>query len=559
MNRTSARPLATVVLLLGATLFAQARAGLGGGPLPQRFVGLSPLRSQRFVEPSQQGFTPDAHDRFGTALVAADFNGDAAADLVSGIPFDDCSAAAADCGAAFLSWGIPGTGLVNMGGFFWEAAPGSPTPAHAGDVYGRALGAGDFNDDGLADLVIGAPGNLFLDETGDVRIHYGLPGGIQGLPEHVLRPGVAGVPATGLHATNRNAKFGASFAVGDFDGDGHADLAIGAPDWSFATGELKAGSVVVAHGDIGGLMPFAGYAISQREAGIPDHAESGDQFGAALAAGDFNGDGFDDLAIGAPAEDGVGAVLVLFGSPNSLIFANNYWLGEFDLGGMPEEGDLFGSALTSGDFNGDGFADLAIGAWGDNGPSGLIDNMGQVVVLYGAPGSPAAGGGGLQTAVPQWWRENLVGGINEIHDAFGAALTSGDFNGDGFDDLAIGAPNDGLDEGTVYLVAGGSQFLGERAQRVRPGYAGYPGAPDGQLSAHAGASLAAADLDGDGFDDLIVGLPYLDLDGMLDAGGEVVLYGSLFSDGFESGAMGAWDGQQTGAGIVGEELAPTGR
>ncbi|MEZ5312922.1 MAG: FG-GAP repeat protein [Thermoanaerobaculia bacterium] len=144
-----------------------------------------------------------------------------------------------------------------MGGFFWEAAPGSPTPAHAGDVYGRALGAGDFNDDGLADLVIGAPGNLFLDETGDVRIHYGLPGGIQGLPEHVLRPGVAGVPATGLHATNRNAKFGASFAVGDFDGDGHADLAIGAPDWSFATGELKAGSVVVAHGDIGGLMPFA--------------------------------------------------------------------------------------------------------------------------------------------------------------------------------------------------------------------------------------------------------------------------------------------------------------
>ena len=158
---------------------------------------------------------------------------------------------------------------------------------------------------------------------------------------------IGGVPAAG---SDFAAGFGWSLATGDFDGDAFDDLAIGFLYDYDDVGDTAAsgGSVIVAHGGPGGLAPFDGYRISQQESGVPDTSETGDFLGYALGSGDWNGDGFDDLVIGAPGEDATGAMLVLFGSPNSLIFANNYWLGEFDLGTVGNLNDRFGASFTSG-------------------------------------------------------------------------------------------------------------------------------------------------------------------------------------------------------------------
>jgi len=508
------------------------------------FVGLSSLRSTLFIERTQEGFFPSSGDLFGFAFVAADFSGDGVDELVTGIPTDNCSAAVLDCGAVFLSWGNPGLGLIDQGGFLWAGAPGSPATAGEGDKYGRALAAGDFNHDGLADLVIGAPGGNLFAVSGNAQIHYGLPGAIQVVPEHILQPGIAGVPDDGMDDQNRNARFGAAFAVGDFNGDGHDDLATGSPDWTFEGDPLvfDTGAVVVAHGHLGGLVPFEGFLVTQDESGIPDDAENFDRFGSALAAGDFNGDAFDDLVIGVPREDGVGAILVLFGSPDSLLFANHYWLGEVDLGSTGASGDRFGETLATGDFDGDGFDDLAIGVPGQDDGDGDFD-IGMVGVLYGAAGSPLGGGGGFNWAATQWWWEGLIGEVSDGHDLFGMSLAAADFNGDGFDDLAIGAPGElifAVQHGEVLVLPGGAGRLSASAAPFSAGRRGLAAPEISQTNYGFGEALVAGDFDGNGFADLVVGMPKMDLPGAKEAGGELVLYGSLFSDGFESGDRSAW-------------------
>jgi len=511
-------------------------------PAPARgaSVGLSSVRSALFVERSQEGFSPATEDLFGFAFVAADFNGNGTDELVTGIPLDDCNALATDCGAAFLSWGNPGLGLIDQGGFLWADRPGSPVTAQAGDKYGRALAAGDFNHDGLADLVIGAPNGGLGTISGNVQIHYGLPGAIQIVPEHVLQPGVNGVPDDGMHESRRDARFGTAFAVGDFNGDGHSDLAIGAPDWAFEGGPFDAGAVVVAHGHVGGLIPFDGFLVTQDEAGIPDAAEFADDFGAALAAGDFNGDGFDDLVVGVPLEDGVGAILVLFGSPNSLIFANHYWLGEFDLGSTGAANDHFGQSLVTGDFDGDGFDDLVIGVPDQDDGDGDVD-VGMVGILFGAAGSPLSEpSGGFDFASRQWWWEDLFGEGSNVSEHFGAALATGDFDGDGFRDLAVATPHDDSAKGAVTVFAGSANRLFERRDRFVPQADGLPPAPVQQDGFRFGKALVAGDFDGNGYDDLVIGAPHLNLEGAVDAGGAFVLYGSLFSDGFESEGTARW-------------------
>ena len=126
---------------------------------------------------------------------------------------------------------------------------------------------------------------------------------------------------------------GHSLAAGDFDGDGRADLAIGAPRDSGTniSDGAKPGNVLVTHGHTGGLYPVVAFEMELGLDGLPDAPEHEEEFGFALASGDFDGDGFDDLAISVPAEDDVGAVLVDYGSPFSLLFANHWYFGLIDL------------------------------------------------------------------------------------------------------------------------------------------------------------------------------------------------------------------------------------
>jgi phosphodiesterase/alkaline phosphatase D-like protein len=247
------------------------------------------------------------------------------------------------------------------------------------------------------------------------------------------------------------------------------------------------------------LSPYDFLALTQEHAGQGKN-DPGDKFGTSLAAGDFNNDGFMDLAVGAPNEVlssiQAGTVFLFQGSgggPTAGIFADD--LNQEVLHAKNEDGDKFGAAMAAGDFNGDGFDDLAVGAPGE--APGSDPKSGAVFIFSGFAG-------GLQNG--KFVTQENAGGKNENGDEFGYALAVGDFNGDGFDDLAIGAseekPNDEPRAGAVFIFPGsgngittGSFFTEENANGVNE---------DGDKF---GFALVAGDFNGDNCDDLAIGAP----------------------------------------------------
>ena len=235
-----------------------------------------------------------------------------------------------------------------------------------------------------------------------------------------------------------------------------------------------------------GVTPSVGVATGAPSPSAPATAPPPPASTAAMRS-DFNGDGFADLAIGVPRWDlGVftdaGGVHVVYGSIAGLReVESQFWTRDTpDVLGSADGDDEFGSALASGDFDGDGYADLAVGA-PDHGTG---TNAGGVNVLFGSPAGLASVDNEL------WLVADLLGTPDNdgIQGGLGSALASGDFDGDGFDDLAIGSPAPGRVPGyVVALLHGGAEGLGFR----------------GNWLAEAGV-LAAGDLNGDGRDDLAV-------------------------------------------------------
>jgi hypothetical protein len=314
----------------------------------------------------------------------------------------------------------------------------------------------------------------------------------------------------------------------DFDNDGFADLAVGVPREGVGTAEL-AGAVNVLEGSANGLTGAGSQLVVQGGGGVADAAEPLDLFGSALAAGDFNNDGFIDLAIGVPGEDigtiaDAGAVTVLYGSATGLSASGGQFFSQNTPGvlGGAETEDGFGSALGVGDFNNDTFADLAIGVPSEG--LGGASQAGAVNVLYGSAARLTA------TGNQQFFQGNAgIGGVAEVGDEFGFALTGGDFNNDSFDDLAIGVPFE--DVGTVVDAGGINVLYGSAAnltttgnQQWLQGSGGVAGVAE--ESDFFGSALAAGDFNNDTFADLAISAPFEDVGSVLDAGAINVLYGS---------------------------------
>jgi hypothetical protein len=388
----------------------------------------------------------------------------------------------------------------------------------------------DFNGDGFEDLAIGVPGQDVVplnNGTGAVHVLYGSRERVRVRGNQLFTDRTPGM--RGSHSSV--GRFGAALAAGDFDGDGFDDLAIGAPDATLHG--CSGGTVHVLYGSAHGLKTAGNQVFNgdtPRIAG--DGCQNVDEFGFTLAAGHFDRNARDDLAIGAPGEDlrrsrarFQGAVSVLYGHRHGLNTRHDDFFTQ-DTPGVKGTGrgslESFGYELAAGDLDRSGIDDLAIGVPLDNLRHGKAQNAGGVNVLYGR-------GHGLSPRGDDYLNEltlGMEGNGAEAFDEFGSAVAIANFGRGKAADLAIGEQREffGHDEphGAVHVLYGsrhGVRVKGNQLFTSRTKGLDIPRKADVW---YLGSSLAAGPINGDDHADLAMGAPGTAL-GPKDAAGAVSL------------------------------------
>ncbi|MGJ5832093.1 FG-GAP repeat protein [Streptomyces ossamyceticus] len=401
-----------------ATVDGKAKAGyvsviFGGGQSPSQSTGV--------ISQAETGVpgTPEAGDRFGSSLAAVDVNGDGVFELVVGAS-----------GESLTSDQLKDEGTITvLDGSGWNVK--GTTVARGTSEYsaiGSTITTGDYDGDGDTDLVYGENG----EEHGAIRFR---PGPLTADP----------VTPTTLRRYSMGGRTSA-LATGDFDGDGRDDLAT---TWRALD---DSGTFITRWDDQ--AEPAQWWSDADR--------------GSALTAADFDQDGTDDLAVGlvqpnpetetTHCEDRLGgAVLLLKGSKTAKFGTEHDCVTQSspEVGGAAEQGDDFGAALSAGDLNGDSRPELVVGVPGED--VGTVKDAGGYVVMNGTE-KGLYGGLARSQSTPN------MPGTAEAGDRFGAQVAVGDYNRDGLWDTAVSAPGENAGDPR----SGGVWFVPTSAEETYP-------------------------------------------------------------------------------------------
>jgi Divergent InlB B-repeat domain/FG-GAP repeat/FG-GAP-like repeat len=419
-------------VIIGSDIFDNytcSQGTCGNGSMGAAFVfygsaaGLS-------TTPDWVAYGPENADSFGNAVASAgDVNGDGYSDVIVGAPYYTNSDGIFS-GGAFVYYGSAHGLSASPDVVLAGTKSDVPGGVFGSSWFGSAVGtAGDVNGDGYSDVIVGAPTypvSPVIDHSGEVLLYYGSASGISPTPSFVI------------YGKNRGDWTGSTVGTaGDVNGDGYSDIIFhGSQDYHQDT-------IYVYYGSPSGITTSSKwmYESNELETSLGNSVSS---------AGDVNGDGFDDIVVGEPFNNGgydqPGSVLVFYGSANGLSASPDWTVNG------TQDGDVYGGTVSlAGDVNNDGYADIVVsnqdllGDWSTD-TNGLID------VYYGGPA-------GL-SAQPDWsvvsdQTTSVIPGV--FNEFFGQSVTTaGDIKGNNVSNLIAGAPGFGLKDsgGNYYAYSG---------------------------------------------------------------------------------------------------------